>query len=186
VAEVTRKLTALGKPPASLTLINPTALARKTAGGSSHADPDFIRQRLELYWDEFREGDWRDRARLIANKAKKAASLLTGGESSAQSKGELLRFRVEEANKNAALQYIPVPLEARARLFITTFRGEGEDPRLEWLSLISPRPDVVPVQGINAGDAISPANVRGFADVFRAWLHTTADVTTSSTAGDTG
>ena len=68
------------------------------------------------------------------------------------------------------MRYVPAPLEARARLFITPYRGEGDDPRLEWLSFIRPQPEVVHVRGVNAGDAISPANVGGFADVLRPWL----------------
>ena len=170
VAEMTRKLNVLGHPPASLALIDPTALLRQTTAGASHPEADFIRKRLELYWDEFREGDWADRTRLIASKAKRAAKLLAGGEAGAESKGELHRFRVEEANKAAVVRYVPAPLEARARLFITPYRGEGDDPRLEWLSFIRPQPEVVHVRGVNAGDAISPANVGGFADVLRPWL----------------
>ena len=187
VAEMTRKLTALGRPPTSLALIDPTALLRETEAPPSHTAASFLLSRLDLYWDEFREGDWGDRTRLLASKARRAAKLLAGGETRAESQGELHRFRVAEANKNAVLRYTPAPLEARARLFITPYRGEGDDPRLEWLSLIEPQPDVVPIQGVNAGDAISPAHVGAFAGALLAWLRTPVhEPVAKAPAGDVG
>ena len=80
-----------------------------------------------------------------------------------------------EANKNAVMRYIPARLEARARLFVTPYRGDGDDPRLEWLTLIDPRPDVVPIAGVNAGDAISPSNVGAFAAALLDWLSAAMD-----------
>ena len=170
VAEVTRKLGARGHPPTSLALIDPTALVRETDAPVTSAEVGFLRSRLELYWDEFREGDWGDRRRLLTNKAKRAAQILGGGETRKQSQGELNQFRVSEANKNAVMRYMPAPIEARARLFITPYRRDGDDPRLEWLSLIHPKPDVVPIPGVNAGDAIAPANAMAFAAALREWL----------------
>ena len=112
---------------------------------------------------------------MLASKARRAAKLLAGGDERKQSQSELNQFRVTEANKDAVIRYVPAPLEARARIFITRYRGEGDDPRLEWLSLIEPTPDVVPVSGVNAGDTISPANAVGFADALRVWLGVASD-----------
>ena len=112
---------------------------------------------------------------MLANKARRAAKLVTGGEERQQSQSELNQFRVTEANKVAIIRYVPARLETRARIFITPYRGDGKDPRLEWLALIDPRPDVVFVTGINSGDAIFPGNVGGLADAVREWLHAATD-----------
>jgi thioesterase domain-containing protein len=186
VSEMARKLTALGHPPTSLALVDPTGLLHDTSARSRHEAASFLRSRLELYWDEFREGDWSERTRMLANKARRAAKLVTGGEERQQSQSELNQFRVKEANKGAIIRYVPARLETRARIFITPYRGEGDDPRLEWLALIHPRPDVVSVTGINSGDAIAPGNVGGLADAVRLWLHTATDDATRSPARDAG
>jgi thioesterase domain-containing protein len=175
VVEIARKLTALGRAPMSLALINPTSLLRVTAPRSRLETARFLRSRLELYWDEFREGDWGDRTRLVASKARRAAKVLAGGHERRHSQGEINQFRVIEANKEAVIRYVPAPLDVRARIFITPYREDGDDPRLEWLSLIEPRPDVVPVSGVNAGDAIAPANVGAFAEALREWLRAAPD-----------
>jgi thioesterase domain-containing protein len=175
VAETARRLTALGRTPTSLVLIDPTALLRETAPRSGLDAAGFLRSRLELYWDEFRDGDWRDKTRMLASKARRAASVVAGGDERRQSQGEINQFRVTEANKDAVVRYIPARLAARARIYITRDRGEGDDPRLEWLSLIEPTPDVVAVGGVNAGDTISPANAGAFAETLRVWLRATSD-----------
>ena len=175
VAEIARRLTAMGRPPMSLSLIDPTSILRETAPRSRLETASFLRSRLELYWDEFREGDWGDRTRMLASKARRAAKVLTGGEERRQSQSELNQFRVIEANKDAVVRYAPAPLQVQARIFITPYRGDGADPRLEWLSLIEPRPDVVPVNGANAGDAIAPANAGELAASLRVWLRAAAD-----------
>ena len=186
VAETARKLTAVGRAPTSLTLIDPTALVRETTPRSGLDAAGFLRSRLELYWDEFRDGDWRDRTRMLAGKARRAASVLAGGAERRQSQGEINQFRVMEANKEAVIRYVPARLEARARIFITRYRGEGEDPRLEWLSLIEPAPDVVPVGGVNAGDTIAPANAGAFADTLRVWLRAASSEAARGLVRDAG
>jgi len=186
VSEMARKLTALGHPPTSLALVNPPVLLRETSARSSHDAASFLRSRLELYWDEFREGDWGDRTRMLANKARRAAKLVAGGEERQQSQSELNQFRVTEANKVAIIRYVPARLEIRARIFITPYRGDGDDPRLEWLTLIDPRPDVVSVIGINSGDAIAPGNVGGLADAVRVWLHAATGDAARPPARDAG
>ncbi len=179
VAEIARRLIAIGRAPLSVALIDPTSILRETAARSRLDTASFVRSRLELYWDEFREGDWGDRARLLANKARRATQVLVGGEERRQSQGELNQFRVIEANKDAVLRYVPARLEARSRIFITAYRGEGDDPRLEWLSLLEPKPDVVPVRGVNAGDAIAAANVGHFAATLGEWLQQAPDDATA-------
>jgi thioesterase domain-containing protein len=177
VAEIARRLTAMGRPPASLSLIDPTSILRETTPRSRLETASFLRSRLELYWDEFRDGDWGDRTRMLASKARRAAKVLTGGEERRQSQSELNQFRVIEANKDAVVRYAPAPLEVRARVFITPYRGDGADPRLEWLSLIEPTPEVIPVSGANAGDAIAPGNAGELAETLRVWLRAASDAT---------
>ncbi|HUQ81693.1 MAG TPA: condensation domain-containing protein [Gemmatimonadaceae bacterium] len=169
--EMTRQLSAQGKAPLSLTLMDPAVLLRETRR-TSRPETTFIRQRLELYWDEFREGDWTDRGRMLASKAKRAAKVLTGGEALERSQTELNQVRVREANKDAITRYAPSPIVAHARIFITAERdvGSREDPRYEWVMLIHPRPEVVSISGTDSGDAISPAKVGGFASALRASL----------------
>lgn len=169
-AEMTRKLAALGRTPISLALVDPAVLLRETSTGAAPDKAGFLRSRLELYWDEFREGNWADRTRLLANKARRAARILASGEERRQSQGEVNQFRVMEANRDAVIRYIPAPVEARARIFITRYHGDDTDPRLEWLSLVEPRPDIVPIPGVDSGDAIAPANVGQFAAVLQPWL----------------
>jgi hypothetical protein len=65
----------------------------------------------------------------------------------------------------------------RARIFITPYRGDGADPRLEWVSLIEPTPEVIPVSGANAGDAIAPGNAGELAETLRVWLRAASDAT---------
>ena len=169
-AEMTRKLAVRGRTPVSLALVDPAVLLRETSTGAAPDKAGFLRNRLELYWDEFREGDWADRTRMLASKARRAARILASGGERRQSQGEVNQFRVMEANRDAVIRYIPAPLEARARIFITRYRGDGTDPRLEWLSLVEPRPDVVPIPGVDSGDAIAPANVGRFAAMLQQWL----------------
>lgn len=174
VSEMARKLGALGRPPAAIALIDPTSILRQTTPRLGSDEASFLRSRLELYWDEFREGDWRDRTRLLASKARRAAKLIAGGEERKQSQSEINLFRVTEANKDAVVQYAPMRLEARSRIFITRYRGDGEDPRLEWLTILDPRPEIIPVSGANAGDAISPVNAGELAAALGSWLRTAA------------
>jgi hypothetical protein len=115
--------------PTALALIDPTAILRETESRYNADEASFLRSRLELYWDEFREGDWSDRTRLLASKARRAAQLLAGGEERKQSQSEINLFRVTEANKDAVIRYVPAPIAAHARIFITRYRGEGNDPR---------------------------------------------------------
>lgn len=123
---------------------------------------------------------------MLASKARRAAKLLAGGEERKQSQTELNLFRVTEANKDAVIHYVPARLETRARIFITRYRGDGDDPRLEWLSLIEPAPNVIPVGGVNAGDAISAANAGGLADTLRVWLREASDDATRGPVRDAG
>ena len=175
VAEMTRHLAALGRTPLSLTLVNPAVLLREAGPTRAAIDKaDFLRSRLELYWDEFRERDWADRTRLLASKARRAAKILAGGEERRQSQSEVNQFRVMEANRDAIIRYVPAPVEARARVFVTRHRGDGADPRLEWLSLIQPRPDVVTIPGVDSGDTIAPANVGHVATAVQRWLRESA------------
>lgn len=169
--EIAARLGSLGKPPRSLSLLDPTVLLRKEGGSRGDARLRFLGQRLELYWDEFRSGDWRTRGHMMVTKARVAANGLRSGGKTASSQSEMNALRVHDANLAAVIQYRPQTLEAPARLFLTEdreLRG-GVDPRFEWVDLIEPKPDVVWVPGFDTGDAVS-ANVASFATALRVWL----------------
>lgn len=170
--EMARRLSAAGRAPASLVLMDPAALLRDTAAHAPRANAAFLRNRFELYWDEFRGGDWRDRTRMLTSKARRAAKLLAGGDTLAQTQGELQHLGVRSANMHAVSRYVPGRFEGRARIFLTAGRdfAAGEDPRLEWLTLIAPRPGIAFIDGSDSGDAISAAHVGGFASALSAWL----------------
>src|SRR6478672_9308937 len=53
--------------------------------------------------------------------ARPAAQLLAGGEERKQSQSEINLFRVTEANKDAVIRYVPAPIAAHARIFITRY-----------------------------------------------------------------
>lgn len=169
--EMARQLANAGRPVLSLAMLDPAVLLRQTERLPENSDARFVRQRLELYWDEFRAGDWSERGRLLATKARRVAHMVAGGETRQESIGELSRARVEAANVNAITRYSPGPLSVRACVFKTARRLDpGVDPRDEWLSLIAPTPQVVHVPGIDSGDAISPAKVSAFATALRSWI----------------
>ena len=172
--EMARRLHDLGRAPTSVALLDPATLLRDTTPRPPRAELRFVRERLELYWDEFRHGNWAERSRMLANKAKRAAHVLTPreGEAREQSHSELLRLRVREANELAVTRFVPQPLVGRAILFVTTtvaFETE-RDPRLEWLSLIAPTPAVTPVDGENSGDVLGPKQVERFARALEEWM----------------
>jgi thioesterase domain-containing protein len=170
--EMAHQLGARGRPVASLALMDPAALLRESPAEAARFEGGFVRKRLELYWDEFREGNWRDRSRMLAQKARRVVQVVAGGEAQELSAQELHRVRVLEANTRAVATYQPRSTATVARIFLTTDRTltDGQDPRLEWLALVTPTPEVVGIGGINSGDAIAPAHVGGFAGVLRSWL----------------
>jgi thioesterase domain-containing protein len=174
--EMATRLAAMGRAPTSVALLDPAVLLREQPARQASADVSFVRTRLELYWDEFREGNWRDRSRLVADKARRAARALTGGDGGEQSRAELHQSRVRDANTAAVTRYSPQPGAMHARLFLTADREltAANDPRLEWRSLIAPTPSIVEVAGRNSGDAIAPAHVAGFTRALQEWISAAA------------
>jgi thioesterase domain-containing protein/acyl carrier protein len=170
--EMARRLHSVGRAPASLALIDPAALLRHTGSEARGAEAAFLRRRLELYWDELRGGDWQQRGKFFANKARRVAGVIAGNDARDESKAELSRFKVESANRDAIVKYCPLPYGGRATVYLSSGRdfGPGEDPRLEWLALIEPAPEVVYVKGEDSGDIISPAHVAAFAATLRGRL----------------
>ena len=155
VVEMAARLTALGVPPKSVSLLNPGMLLRTDPAPRPNARLVFLRDRLELYWGEFREADWADRGRLVVDKARTAVRTVAKGlEASVEL--ELLQERVIAANRRAIERYRPPQVDvARARLFLTEREHtDRPDHRLEWSELIHPRPDVVQVLGVDAGDVV--------------------------------
>jgi thioesterase domain-containing protein len=175
--EMARRLRSAGRAPLSLALIDPSVLLRRSDAGAVNAEAAFLLGRLELYWSELRDADWRQRGQLLAGKVRRVADVIAGSEAREQSQAELNRFRVQKANKDAIARYRPECYRGRVTLFLSSGWdfGGGEDPRLEWLPLVEPAPDVVYVPGVNAGDVISPANLRGFAATLRGWLAAAAE-----------
>lgn len=172
VIDMARRLHDLGRAPTSVVLLDPAILLRDTTARPAHVESRFVRERLELYWDEFRQGNWAERSRMLASKAKRAARTLTRGEAHGQNRAELQQLRVRAANELAVTSFIPKRFAGRAILFITTDRvvHTERDPRLEWLSLIEPTPNVASVVGNNSGDVLGPTRVGGFARALREWM----------------
>lgn len=182
--EMAGRLQSAGRAPRSLQLIDPAALLRDTSSGGASAEATFLRRRLELYWGELRDADWRQRGRFVAGKARRVAGVLARDERREESREELNRFKVERANRQAVIRYIPGRYEGRATLFLSSGRvfEDGQDPRLEWLQLISPAPDILLVDGVDSGDVISPAHVVAFATMLRDRLDAPGEPSTTSQA----
>ena len=170
VVEMAARLKALGVPPKSLSLVNPGVLLRTDPAPQPNARLVFLRDRLELYWGEFRDADWRDRGRLFVDKARTAARAVTEGLDESV-EWELQHKKVIAANRRAIERYRPPHVEgAPARLFLTRRpHADRLDHRLEWLELIDPRPDVVEVPGIDAGDVVLH-HAPELASAIDAWL----------------
>jgi thioesterase domain-containing protein len=179
--EMAGRLQSAGRAPLSLQLIDPAALLRDTSSGGASAEATFLRRRLELYWGELRDADWRERGRFVAGKARRVAGVLAGDERRDESREELNRFKVERANRQAIARYIPGRYHGRATVFLSSGRvfTDGQDPRLEWLQFISPVPDILHVDGADSGDVISPAHVAAFATMLRDRLDAPAEPATA-------
>lgn len=170
-AELAVRLAARGTPARSVALLNPGTLLRADPGATPDARLLLLRDRLELYWDEFKSGDWRHRGRLLVDKARAAARAMSEGVHTSVEM-ELHQHRVVSANRRAIERYEPPAVSIdRARLLLTPWpTREGEaDHRLEWLDLFDPRPDVVSVPGIDAGDAVLH-NTAELGAALDAWL----------------
>ena len=169
--EMAVRLASRGHPPKSLSLLDPAVLLREDDSSSTNTRLRFLTNRLEMYWDEFRESDWRGRGRMVARKARMAAGLVRSGGMTPSGHLELNQLRVRDANREAVTHYRPVVLASQARVFLTEDRelGSTVDPRLEWLDLIEPRPEIAHVPGADSGDALF-ANAAGFAKALGAWL----------------
>lgn len=175
--EMALRLARRGTPVRSLAMLDPAVLLREDA---DHAEGGraFLRERIELYWDELKDADWRGRGRILLQKARRAARAARSGGLPEGSRLERWQHQVREANRIAVTRYHPTPGRVRTRLFITADRvlGGGADPRMEWLSLIEPVPDVVRIAGTNSGDAISTSHVGSFAEALAEWLRQVRDV----------
>jgi thioesterase domain-containing protein len=176
--EMARQLTAGGRPPASVMLMEPAVLFRDGADAPSRfGAAAFVRSRLELYLDEFRKAGWRDRSAMIGRKVRRAAQLLGGGDELAQTRTELNQERVRTANLAALVNYRPQQYHGRACIFVTGERDLNgrSDYRLEWVSFFTPPPDVLTIAGINTNDALSAAKIQAYANSVRAWLDVAGD-----------
>jgi thioesterase domain-containing protein len=173
--ELARQLEARGVTVASLSLVDPAPLLRAEPGGRGDGERPpvaraFVADRLRSYWADFREGDWRSRLRLVRDKAGLAMRLVRSGGRTEESESEMHAMQVKAANTVAVERYRPTPVRAPARLYFSdgTWMGE-EDPRLEWLDLLDPRPEVVTTPGLDSGDAIQ-THAGDFAVELERWL----------------
>ena len=169
--EMARRLAAAGRPPASVAVLDPPVLLRQA--GSRRPKPllALVRARARQYGRLLVRGSWSERRRLAGRLATLAGGLVRSRGLPEDAQPDLVRRTVRLANVHAIERYDPPVIEARTRLFITGDRvlGDGADPRLEWLSLIRPRPEVHTVPGSDSGDAIT-ANVIPFGAALSAWL----------------
>jgi thioesterase domain-containing protein/acyl carrier protein len=179
--EMARRFDVVGRAPVALAMIDPALLLRRETPSATGAEAAFVRRRLELYWDELRDADWRQRGEFVARKARRVASVIAGDGARAESRTEFHRFKVESANREAIARYFPQAYRGRATVFLSSGRDfdAGEDPRLEWLQLIHPPPEIAYVDGADSGDVISPAHVGAFAATLRDRLDAWAELAAS-------
>lgn len=168
--EMASALKARGLTVLSLSLLDPAVLTRAEEAVMLNPRRALLAARLEAYWSDFREGDWRSHGRLLKDKARRAADLLLSADAKESLAMELHAQRVRAANTLAVETYRPGPLTVTARVFVSgDWEGEGPDPRLEWCDLIEPGPDVVPTAGLDSGDAISQ-HAASFAEALNRWI----------------
>lgn len=172
--EMTAQLIARGTPPLSLSLLDPAVLLGRD--DRRRADRDggtvgFVRDRLGLYWDEFRSRGWKERGRLVAEKAGRFVEIVGSGGSEALPKQELRQRAVIEANLRALEKYDPPLVDIEARLFLSAdFDVEGRpDPRREWVAQFRRAPSIVPVPGFDSGDAVK-THTAAVAAALDAWM----------------
>ncbi len=178
--ELAHQLEERGVAVASLSLVDPATLLRKDPG--SHGTPGqeegagepvaraFVAERLRSYWADFRDRDWRSRVRFVLGKASLAMRLVRSGGRTAESVSEMNAIRVKAANTVAVEGYRPTRVRVPARVYFSegTWMG-ADDPRLEWVDLVEPTPEVVTTPGIDSGDAIQ-TYAKDFAGELERWL----------------
>lgn len=169
--EMASQLRSRGRPAASLALLDPGTLLRKTGPAWPLPLLRFVRRRLAKSWKEFRATSWPERGRWLVQKVGRVTARLGSSEALDDTRRELDRFGVREANRTAIERYRPGTLECPARVFITADRTlrDRTDPRLEWLTLIEPRPEVLEIPGFDSGDAMAE-HTSDFAAAVDAWL----------------
>jgi thioesterase domain-containing protein len=168
--ELAHRLEERGVDVVSLALVDPAPLLMTEGREPEGVRRQFLAARLRAYWDEFRRGDWAARGRIVREKARLAMRLVLARGRTATSESEMNAMRVKDANTAAVERYRPKPLRVPARIFFSTGAWMGpDDPRLRWVDLLSPRPEVVTTPGIDSGDAIQ-GHAAGFALELVRWL----------------
>ncbi|HSJ63107.1 MAG TPA: condensation domain-containing protein, partial [Gemmatimonadaceae bacterium] len=67
--EMASLLQVAGRGPVALAMIDPALLLRRETPATG-AEAAFVRRRLEMYWNELRHADWRQRGEFVARKAR--------------------------------------------------------------------------------------------------------------------
>jgi thioesterase domain-containing protein len=171
--EVAAVLESRGTPPASVSLLDPTALGLKVgADGRSRTGGrvGFVLDRLTMYADEFQTLDWAGRRRMLAEKTGRISRAITGRPETA-TRDELRRRAVVEANLRALQGYRPTKISSPTRLFLAQdFEPDyGFDHRVEWLDYIEPAASVVELPGFDSGDVIN-THTAALTAAVDAWL----------------
>jgi amino acid adenylation domain-containing protein/non-ribosomal peptide synthase protein (TIGR01720 family) len=171
--EIAAVLEARGTPPASVALLDPTALGLKVGpDGRSRARgrTGFVLDRLTMYVEEFKSLDWPGRRRFLSQKSARLSEALRGRTAPA-AREELRKRAMIESNLKALRGYQPARVSSPARVFLAEdYEPDfGYDHRIPWLSHFDPAPSVVPVPGFDSGDVIK-AHTGVLAASVDAWL----------------
>jgi len=172
--EIAKRAHYEGRPPSSVGLVDPAALMGHDDPSQTNPEVAFLKQRLGLYWDEFRKADWGGRTRLISEKARRVTRTVRSGGMTEAGVHELNHMRVQEAHRQAIERYRPDgSLKQAARLFITENPrfDQGDDPRLVWRELVAPEPAIVSIPGTNSGDAIGATHARVLVARWTSWIN---------------
>jgi thioesterase domain-containing protein len=176
--EVAAVLEARGTPPASVGLLDPTALGVQIgADGRSRTGGrvGFVLDRLSVYWDEFQTLDWAGRREMVSTKTSRVADAIRG-RTPEETRQEMRTRAVVEANLRALVDYQPTSVATPARLFLAKDHDPGDrrDHRLEWLDYFDPVASRVIVPGFDSGDVIN-THTEALAEALDRWLDEVED-----------
>ncbi|MBT8405149.1 MAG: hypothetical protein KJP18_14900 [Gemmatimonadetes bacterium] len=153
--EMAIRLEARGRPPLSLSLLDPAALEEGLVGDGPANVPGklgFVLNRAHLYWRDFMDAEWKDRREFVAQKGQALARMVRSRSLDSATRQELRSTAVLEANLAALNGFRLAATEIPTRLFLSRdFEIEGDsDPRRDWSTVLQQPRGVVHVSGWDA------------------------------------
>ncbi len=177
--EMAHQLAAAGRAPELLVALDPVfddvPVAGDVAQGggvaATRSVSGFLIDRVRLYWRQYCALDARSRREWLAGKGRLWAEKLRQGDLLAGYRGKLRRRRVAAANLAAARRYRPRRYAGQVRVLLTSDRDldPASDPRLAWLSHVSPGAPARRIPGTDTGDALTN-QAPAIADALRGWI----------------